>query len=310
MQIVSINENELERFLALNDPNDPDVNTLRTRILEFWETGHSRPGWCFLAQENGIDVGRVAYELDSTPQHIRLFAVELPWQADYLAVGKTLLAESLQTMAAQGMQRAIRQVNSTWETANAERQVLADAGFTLRQAKTAFVLTMPVTPVVVPDRLTYRSLEEVGETAFIAAVREASTQTLDHDDQKAIAQVGLQQAAADFFTLLQDDYWAYQPGWWQVAYTPDDALVGFVQPLVFRENPQEGTIGYIGVVPKQRGHHYVDDLLLKAHHIWQVAGVQKMYSDTDIDNFPMIGAFQRVGYQDNGTNWIYEKEFQ
>lgn len=307
MQIVSISAAELERFLALSDQTDPEESKrVRKRMRELWESGHSRPSWSFLAQENGRDIGRLVYELDAEPHEIRFFGVELPWQADYLAVGKALLTESLKTMAAQGMRRAIRQINSQWKTAEQQQQVLESMGFTLRQSKSAFVLTMPETPVVVPDRLTYRSLEEVGEAAFIDAMRQASVHTLDRDDQKAIAGVGLQQMAEEFFATLQNDYWAYQPAWWQLAYAADGALVGFVQPLVFRENPQEGTIGYIGVVPEQRGHHYVDDLLLKAHRIWQEAGVQKLYSDTDTANFPMIGAFQRAGYKDYGTNWIYQ----
>ena len=240
MQIVSINEQELERFLALGDQTKPDeVITLRTSMLELWASGYSRPAWCFLAHENGIDVGRVAYRNDGTPHEIHPFAVELLWQADYLAVGQALLRESLKMMATQGAQRVIRQINSQWETANAQRQVFAAAGFTLRQTKSRFVLAMPATPVVVPERLTYRPLEEVGEAAFIEAIRQASGHTLDSDDQKAIAQVGPQQMAEDLFALLQSEYWAYQPRWWQMAYTLDGALVGFVQPLIFRENPKK-----------------------------------------------------------------------
>lgn len=112
--------------------------------------------------------------------------------------------------------------------------------------------------------------------------------------------------AADYFVLLQNEHWAYQPQWWQLAYTTEGVLVGFVQPLIFRATPREGTIGYIGVLPEQRGHRYVDDLLAKAHHVLQEADVLEMYCDTDSENFPMIGAFQRAGYQENGTNWHYQ----
>jgi len=307
MQIISINEQELERFLSLSDQTNLErVNILRTDLLELWASGHSQPAWCFLAQENGSDRGRVAYRTIETPQEVFCFAVVLPWQADYLSVGQDLFHESLKRLAAQGIQLAQCQVNSQWERVNEAQQVLTAVGFSLRQAKSGFVLMIPEMPVVVPDRLTYRTLAEVGEATFIEAIQQASADTLDSDDRKLIAQFGLQQAAENFFAFLQDDYFSYQPAWWQLAYAVDGALVGFVQPVIFREIPHKGTIGYMGVVPAQRGHHYVDDLLLKAQRIFQEEGVKELIDGTDSENFPMIGAFQRAGYKEDGTNWIYQ----
>lgn len=309
MQIFAINEHGLALFLSLTDQtNRAWVDMGRTKLLDLWASDYSRPEWSFLVEENGIIVGRVAYRHHGLPREIWPIELELPWQANYLVVGTALFGDSLQAMAEQGAQRVVAQVSSPWATANAQRQVYEGAGFRLHQAKSSFVFTMPTTPVIVPDRLTYHTLAEVGEAVFIDAVQRASVQTLDREDQMAIAQVGLQQMAANYFTLLQNEHWAYHPNWWQVAYAADGTLVGFVQPLLFRATPQTGTIGYIGVVPEQRGHRYVDDLLAKAQRILQEAAVLDMYCDTDSENFPMIGAFQRAGYQDNGTNWTYQMD--
>ena len=275
-------------------------------MLDLWRKNESRPEWCFLAQENGEILGRVGYRHHGSLDEIWPIELVLPWRTDYLEVGKALLGESLTAMAAQGAWRVLCQVSSHWPTANEQRQLYAAVGFTLRQAKSAFRLTMPAPPMSVSDRLVYRTLAEVGEAKFIEAIARASVQTLDRDDQMTIDRVGLQQMAEDYFVLLQNEHWAYQPWWWQLAYTPDGALVGFVQPLIFRATPREGTIGYIGVVPEQRGHGYVDDLLAKAQRILQEAAVEEMHCDTDSANLPMIGAFQRAGYQENGTNWHYQ----
>lgn len=167
MQIFAINEHGLELFLSLADQtNRAWVDMVRAKLLDLWASGHSRPEWSFLAEEKGIMVGRIAYRHHGLPREIWPIEVELPWQADYLMVGTALLGDSLQAMAAQGVQRVIAQVCSQWATAAAQRQVYEAAGFRLHQAKSAFVFTMPTKPVVVSDRLTYRTLAEVGETAF------------------------------------------------------------------------------------------------------------------------------------------------
>jgi RimJ/RimL family protein N-acetyltransferase len=56
-------------------------------------------------------------------------------------------------------------------------------------------------------------------------------------------------------------------------------------------------IGYIGVVPEQRGRGYVDDLLAEGTAILAAQGAQVIKADTDTGNGPMAAAFARAGYQ-------------
>lgn len=194
MQIFSINEDGLDLFCGLTDQTNHDpVSNARTMMLDLWRKNESRPEWCFLAQENGEILGRVGYRHHGSLDEIWPIELELPWRTDYLAVGKALLGESLTAMAALGTRRVLCQVSSHWPTANVQRQLYAAAGFTLRQAKSAFRLTMPAPPMSVSDRLVYRTLAEVGEAKFIEAIQRASVQTLDRDDQMTIDRVGLQQ---------------------------------------------------------------------------------------------------------------------
>jgi RimJ/RimL family protein N-acetyltransferase len=58
----------------------------------------------------------------------------------------------------------------------------------------------------------------------------------------------------------------------------------------------EGTIHYIGVLPEHRGQGYIIDLLQEATETLKSIGVWRIFSDTDINNFPMRNAFEKVGY--------------
>ena len=311
MEIIAINEAGLDLFTGLAGQRTPEqMAHSQTILLDLWEREQSRPAWCFLAQRDGELIGRVGYRYQDDPSTVWPVELVLPWEDDYRVVGQALLQTSLQEMAGYGAKRVYQQVHSDWDVAEKMQEVFAASGFTLRQAKSAFVLDLPHAPITGPERLVYRSLEEVGEVTFITASERGNEGTLDRDDQQGLAEYGAHQLAQNYYELLQNEHWAYEPAWWQLAYTPDDELVGFVQPLIFRNTPTEGTIGYIGVVPEQRGHHYVDDLLAKAHQILQGADVAEMVCDTDSENLPMIRAFERAGYETDGTNWLYQLDLE
>ena len=94
----------------------------------------------------------------------------------------------------------------------------------------------------------------------------------------------------------------YDPSWWQLAYAADGELVGLVMPS---RNPTFAVIGYIGVVPEQRGHGYIDDLLAQATATLAASGASAIRADTDVANLPMAHAFQRAGYQQFATRREY-----
>jgi hypothetical protein len=58
------------------------------------------------------------------------------------------------------------------------------------------------------------------------------------------------------------------------------------------------TIGYVGVVPGQRGRGYVDDLLAEmAWCLSEYAPGEAVGADNDFSNVPMVKAFARAGFQ-------------
>jgi RimJ/RimL family protein N-acetyltransferase len=65
-------------------------------------------------------------------------------------------------------------------------------------------------------------------------------------------------------------------------------------------------LGYVGVVPEQRGHRYVDDLLARGTAtLRRDAPDVGVRADTDLANAPMAAAFARAGY----TRFATRREF-
>ncbi|MFE5812616.1 GNAT family N-acetyltransferase [Streptomyces sp. NPDC056479] len=140
-----------------------------------------------------------------------------------------------------------------------------------------------------PGRLRFGA--ESDDAVFFDALRRIHSATLDAHSLRAIEEGGLDQAAQeelDFF------HWCPSPReWWQVAYTPEGDLAGIHIPA---HNPSGPTIGFIGVVPEQRGHGYAYDLLAECTHFLTEQGAEVITGGTDQGNFPMAANFTKAGY--------------
>jgi RimJ/RimL family protein N-acetyltransferase len=116
--------------------------------------------------------------------------------------------------------------------------------------------------------------------------------TLDAHTRRTIAASGLDAAAQEDL-----DYLRRMPGpreWWRLAYTAGGDLVGLAAPT---RNYTEPVIGYIAVVPEQRGHGYAYDLLAEATRLLVAEGADRIVAATDVTNLPMAATFAKAGYQ-------------
>ncbi|MEJ8638088.1 GNAT family N-acetyltransferase [Streptomyces sp. NPDC006475] len=140
-----------------------------------------------------------------------------------------------------------------------------------------------------PGRLVFRP--EPDDEVFLDVLRRVHSSTLDAHALRAIADGGLDRAAQeelDFF------HWCPSPReWWQLAHTPDGELVGLHIPA---HNPSGPCVGFIGVVPEQRGHGYAYDLLAECTHFLAERGAEFIAGATDQGNFPMAANFTKAGY--------------
>lgn len=140
------------------------------------------------------------------------------------------------------------------------------------------------------DRLAFRP---ANDQDMLDALRQVLVGTLDAHGRHDVAAHGIDRAAE---LQLEGLHWFPSPReWWQLAYTGSGELVGLIIPA---RNYSMPTIGYLGVVPHQRGHGYVNDLLAEmAWRLAELAPGEEVGADTDFDNVPMAKAFTRAGFR-------------
>jgi RimJ/RimL family protein N-acetyltransferase len=142
-----------------------------------------------------------------------------------------------------------------------------------------------------PKRSTRLRFEPADDEAFVDVFARVSHRSLDAATAREVARLGAEGAArADLesYKSMQGER-----SWWRLAYAGDD-LVGFAMPSANAGGP---VVGYVGVVPEQRGHGYVDDLLAEITHVLAETGAERIRADTDFGNVPMAKSFERQGYR-------------
>jgi RimJ/RimL family protein N-acetyltransferase/predicted N-acetyltransferase YhbS len=300
MHVRSVSTAEIDLFVeTAGTPNQ------RREVEEYLEsmfaTGSMRPEWCFVAEEEGEGpLGRIAFwTLPGMEEPFALVLLDLPWDGDYVGVGKRLLGDVLGKARALGAGEIEHVLDDPpmrpqFQHHREKRiELLESAGFAFRRETGRFEWRREEPPGV-PTRLSFRSLEEVGEDAFVEAMREVSEGTLDREIRSERERLGAQRAAREFFEDARKV--KHDPAWWRLAYARDGELVGLVMPA---EPPGFLTIFYVGVVPRMRGQGYIDDLLAAGTaSLLEALGQDKepLLADTDVANAPMADAFERAGW--------------
>jgi RimJ/RimL family protein N-acetyltransferase len=144
-----------------------------------------------------------------------------------------------------------------------------------------------------PERSTRLRFEPADDEAFVDVFARVAQGSLDAATAREIARVGLEGAVREELELYKS-----MPNsdrsWWRLAYDADGKLIGFAIPSA---NAGGLTVGYLGVVPEQRGHGFSDDLLAEITHVHAEAGAERIAADTDFGNVPMAKSFERLGYR-------------
>jgi hypothetical protein len=298
VRLRPIADSELATFAATaTDPAHAEA--VHRYVDDLLAKGAMRRDWCFLAEWNGAPVARIAFWTlpgATIPSDIVLF--DLPWSApEAEAFGASMLRRVADRARALGAP-ALGHVLDTpvqapqWQAEPERRRALLTAsGFEIRRETVRFELD-PGTPVPPPaDGLVFRSMAEVGEAAFRAATERVSVGTLDR-------RIGDEDNFADMQGLQ------HEPGWWELAYDPDGALVGLVMPALA---PSMATIGYVGVVPEQRGRGHVHALLARGTATLARIGRWPVKADADTRNTPMADAFRRAGWREFAIRTEFER---
>ena len=147
------------------------------------------------------------------------------------------------------------------------------------------------------DPFLYRSLSEVGEEQFIRILAEAATGD-PFEDAAASPE-------ARFRRLVNYAGNAFDPERWMVAYAGNEEI-GVILPQSYYDQPQQGTLFYIGVMPRHRRRGYgpilhATGLAMLAHQ-----GVQEYVGTTDVRNHAMIRVFKRNGCRQKLVQLLYK----
>lgn len=302
MRIRSIHPGELEAFAAAGATEH--AAAISQYLDQMLAKGAMRAGWCFVAEEKDRFVGRVAYwTLPTIGVPLDIVLLDVPWDGDYLTIGLRLLQESRQALGAAELGYVLDMPPQwpQWHYFPEQRHhLLAEAGFIVERETSRFEKNASESFSPDPQRLTFRPLTEVGEAIFLEAIERVSASSLDQRTQQERARLGPTQEARQTLADLQG--MEYDPAWWQLAYTAAGEMAGLIMPTL---SPTYATIGYIGIVPEQRGNGYIDDLLRRATAILFTAGATIIRTDTDIANQPMANAFRRAGYAHFATRREY-----
>ncbi len=277
-------------------------------------SGSMRHDWCYLAEQAGRPVGRFAFwtlPKIGTPLAIVLLDVA-PGADDRSALAGGLLGRAIADALATNTPELGHVIDEPaqspqWQTAPQERATwLEAAGFRVVRATSRWSFDGPSPdqgePLGGAPRLTFRPFEAVGEAAFLGVLERVSADTVDERvraDRERLGPAGEAHATLDDLRSMES-----MPGWWELAFDADGALIGLIMPA---RAPSMTTIGYIGVVPEQRGRHYVDDLLARGTaNLRRDVPEMEIRADTDLSNTPMAAAFARAGYRNFGTRREFE----
>ncbi|MFI5861174.1 GNAT family N-acetyltransferase [Streptomyces sp. NPDC051546] len=296
----------LDRALAY--PADGPVPAFTPeKIREELAAGRMRPEWTWIAEdENGEVLARALWwgRADSErPNALDCLQVRGS-AADPAAVAAGLLAAGHEAFgvlpeynlslprdwrtSADGMADAV-----AWR-----RKAAASTGLVREIERLRFEWTPAAGTVEPTGRLEFR---EGTDEEFLDAFVRLSQGSLDLHTQNELRTIDAEELARDDMEFYTDC-----PGersWWRLAHLPDGTLAGLAVPSA---TPYHRNVGYLGVVPEQRGKGLIDEVLAEITRFHAAEGAERITATTDTVNAPMAAAFTRAGYEVTEIRLILE----
>lgn len=148
------------------------------------------------------------------------------------------------------------------------------------------------------SRLTFR---EGGDEEFLEAFVRVSAGSLDEATRDGLRTKTARQLAEEDMRFYLDC-----PGerrWWRLAELSDGTLAGLAVPSA---TPYHRNVGYLGVVPEQRGKGLIDEILGEITRFHAREGAERVTATTDTTNGPMAAAFDRAAYKVTEIRMVLE----
>jgi RimJ/RimL family protein N-acetyltransferase len=291
VHIRTMAEGDLDGVLACLDATSVDTATPQ-RFREMLGTGAYRLDWTWIAEEGDVIAGLAVWW--GFPQGDEPLALDglyaAPWVEEPIALWARLIAESPGDEYHLFVTPGWRDDPAIADQVRPRLAAAAAAGLTDVVERLRYEWTPAVPVPWRPARLEFRP--EPDDERFVEVFERIAKGSLDAATRAAVAHVGPRAAAAEDVAMYR-----MMPGprdRWRLAFDGSGQLVGCALPSANAGGP---VVGYLGVVPEQRGHGYVDDLLSEITAILVADGATRVLADTDTTNTPMAAAFDRAGYR-------------
>jgi RimJ/RimL family protein N-acetyltransferase len=273
-------------FNSLPDPALVGPAAFGARYCDIAARGNYRPANTWVALRDGAVVARAAWwgrPQQGTPAVLDWFDFTDPDGAVELL--RTAPGPAEYSLA---LPPGWRDQPAVAEAAQARINAAEAAGMTMLVERYGYRWTPGCGLPARPGRLEFRP--EPDDDVLLDIFRRVHQGSLDAHAQRAIAESGLDAAAAEDLEILR-----LMPSpreWWRLA-TADGELVGLTVPS---RNYTDPVIGYVAVLPELRGHGYAYDLLVEATHLLVAEGSDRIIANTDVTNLPMAATFAKAGY--------------
>jgi ribosomal protein S18 acetylase RimI-like enzyme len=227
------------------------------------------------------------------PSHVVL--IETDWSDPQLAAGRALMArvhELASELGAEELGHTIDTppVPSQYQEHPEARVALLEAtGYEILRDGLRWLLSSP-SERADPGPLTFRTITDVGEEAFVDAIAATFAGTADNELTRDIKERGLREAARGY--LEDHKSLEHRPEWFELGYDGDE-LAGVIMGA---RNPTSAVIAYVGVLPEQRGRGLAAPLVRRGTERLAAAGATEIRGDCDRGNVAMVKAFERAGY--------------
>jgi len=228
--------------------------------------------------------------------------LEAPWDDPEHTVGLALLAEAADLARKLGATTMGHVVDSPAQAPQFQRhhekrvELLRRSGFTVARDGRRFRWLAGGEIPVPDDRLTFRSLAELGPEPFIDLLATLLADTADARLSADVREHGLRRAAETLFE--ESCELQHEPHWYEIGYAADGSPAVVSLPA---RSPSFAVIGFVGVAPDHRGQGYSTSVVARGTTILAENRATEIRGDCDVHNVAMYKGFQRAGY-DNFAN--------
>ena len=290
-------DSDLPRVLACR-VTEPISNASEETFRRNLATGSYRPEWTWIAEEENRIVARaVWWGLPEADQPLELDCLYVdPAVSDPIDLCGRLVAQSVREMqpTVDGFTYQLflpvgwRSDEAVAAAVRWRLDAVVQAGLTEAVERLRYEWTPDCG---IPCRSARLGFVAADDDAFVDVFQRVAVGSLDADTRHRVARLGEEESARRDLAR-----YSLMPGSrdsWRLAKLNGE-VVGFAIPSANDAGP---VLGYLGVVPEQRGRGYSDDLVAEASAILIEQGATRIVADTDAGNTPMVAAFVRANYR-------------